>query len=104
MPQVQEAYITHVVRCSFCNKDQSDVARLITGHVGTTVAICNECVEVCNQIIAGKVDEEPRHTGLQCPSCGRDVVLIDDTQPPLIVTRCPSCGYLWKAEEPGNKH
>ena len=92
-----------ILRCSFCNKDQSDVARLITGHVGTTVAICNECVEVCNQIIAGKFDEGPQSTGLLCPSCGKHVALIDDAQPPVIVMRCPSCCYLWKAEEPGTK-
>ena len=38
-----------VLRCSFCNKDQSDVRKLIAGP---TVFICDECVEVCNEIIA----------------------------------------------------
>ncbi|HLE19946.1 MAG TPA: ATP-dependent Clp protease ATP-binding subunit ClpX [Vicinamibacteria bacterium] len=38
-----------VLRCSFCNKDQSDVRKLIAGP---TVFICDECVEVCNDIIA----------------------------------------------------
>ncbi len=37
-----------VLRCSFCNKDQSDVRKLIAGP---TVFICDECVEVCNDII-----------------------------------------------------
>jgi ATP-dependent Clp protease ATP-binding subunit ClpX len=40
---------TEVLRCSFCNKDQNDVRKLIAGP---TVFICDECVEVCNDIIA----------------------------------------------------
>ncbi len=40
---------TEVLRCSFCNKDQNDVRKLIAGP---TVYICDECVEVCNDIIA----------------------------------------------------
>ena len=38
-----------ILRCSFCNKDQNDVQKLIAGP---TVFICDECVEVCNDIIA----------------------------------------------------
>jgi ATP-dependent Clp protease ATP-binding subunit ClpX len=37
------------LRCSFCNKDQNDVRKLIAGP---TVFICDECVDVCNDIIA----------------------------------------------------
>mgnify|MGYP006276103831 CR=1 FL=1 len=37
------------LRCSFCNKDQNDVRKLIAGP---TVFICDECVNVCNDIIA----------------------------------------------------
>jgi ATP-dependent Clp protease ATP-binding subunit ClpX len=40
---------SEVLRCSFCNKDQNDVRKLIAGP---TVYICDECVEVCNDIIA----------------------------------------------------
>ena len=40
---------TESLRCSFCNKDQNDVRKLIAGP---TVFICDECVEVCNDIIA----------------------------------------------------
>ena len=35
--------------CSFCKKSQHDVHKLIAGP---TVFICDECVEVCNDIIA----------------------------------------------------
>jgi ATP-dependent Clp protease ATP-binding subunit ClpX len=38
-----------VLRCSFCNKDQNDVRKLIAGP---TVFICDECVDVCNDIMA----------------------------------------------------
>ena len=37
------------VRCSFCNKTQSQVRKLIAGPNGTY--ICDECVEVCSEII-----------------------------------------------------
>jgi len=35
--------------CSFCNKDKDSVAKLIAGP---GVYICNECVDLCVQIIA----------------------------------------------------
>ena len=52
---------TDVLRCSFCNKDQNDVRKLIAGP---TVFICDECVEVCNDIIAddNKFDRGTRST------------------------------------------
>ena len=37
------------VRCSFCNKTQAQVRKLIAGPNGTY--ICDECVEVCAEII-----------------------------------------------------
>jgi ATP-dependent Clp protease ATP-binding subunit ClpX len=54
-----------VLRCSFCNKDQNDVRKLIAGP---TVFICDECVEVCNDIIAddNKFDRGTR-TSLPMP-------------------------------------
>ena len=38
-----------IVRCSFCNKPQSQVRKLITGPNGAY--ICDECIEVCSEII-----------------------------------------------------
>ncbi|MCL4822380.1 MAG: ATP-dependent Clp protease ATP-binding subunit ClpX [Vicinamibacteria bacterium] len=46
-----------ILRCSFCNKDQNDVRKLIAGP---TVFICDECVDVCNDIIADDRKVEPR--------------------------------------------
>ncbi len=48
------------LRCSFCNKDQNDVRKLIAGP---TVFICDECVDVCNDIIADDNRSETK-TGL----------------------------------------
>ncbi len=42
-----------VLRCSFCNKNQRDVKKLIAGP---TVYICDECVDICLDIIAEERD------------------------------------------------
>ena len=44
--------IDEKLRCSFCNKTQDQVKKLIAGHNG--VYICDECVEICSDIL----DEE----------------------------------------------
>jgi len=36
------------MECSFCNLDQSEIKYLIAGKA---VNICNECIDVCNEII-----------------------------------------------------
>ncbi len=45
-----------ILRCSFCSKSQNDVKKLIAGP---TVYICDECVDVCNEIIADDVVSSP---------------------------------------------
>lgn len=42
-----------VVYCDFCNKSQHQVARLVAGARSTSglAAICNECIDLCNDII-----------------------------------------------------
>lgn len=44
-----------VLRCSFCNKTQNEVKKLIAGP---GVYICDECIELCNDIIAEEKDRE----------------------------------------------
>jgi len=44
-----------VLHCSFCNKSQNDVKKLIAGP---TVFICDECVDVCNEIICDDITAE----------------------------------------------
>src|SRR5258705_12836730 len=41
--------------CSFCGKSQDEVRKLIAGP---TVYICDECIDLCNDIIAEEVDQE----------------------------------------------
>jgi ATP-dependent Clp protease ATP-binding subunit ClpX len=41
--------------CSFCGKTQDEVRKLIAGP---TVYICDECIDLCNDIIAEEVDHE----------------------------------------------
>src|SRR3979490_524148 len=62
---VKRAGETEVLRCSFCNKDQNDVRKLIAGP---TVFICDECVEVCNDIIADDNRFENRGTRSSLPT------------------------------------
>ena len=41
--------------CSFCGKSQKEVKKLIAGP---TVYICDECIELCNDIIAEEYGQE----------------------------------------------
>jgi ATP-dependent Clp protease ATP-binding subunit ClpX len=43
------------LQCSFCGKSQKEVKKLIAGP---TVYICDECIGLCNDIIAEEVDRE----------------------------------------------
>src|SRR5512146_1649573 len=44
-----------VLHCSFCGKSQDEVKKLIAGP---TVYICDECIELCNDIIAAETKLE----------------------------------------------
>jgi ATP-dependent Clp protease ATP-binding subunit ClpX len=51
--------------CSFCGKSQKEVKKLIAGP---TVYICDECIGLCNDIIAEEIDrEEQKDTKLRIP-------------------------------------
>ena len=45
-------------RCSFCGKTQDQVRRLISGSAG--VYICNECVNLCRDIIDEEQTRAPK--------------------------------------------
>ncbi|WP_026510620.1 MULTISPECIES: ATP-dependent Clp protease ATP-binding subunit ClpX [unclassified Butyrivibrio] len=45
------------IRCSFCNKTQNQVKKLIAGPAG--VYICDECVDICADIIEEEFEDEP---------------------------------------------
>ena len=46
--------------CSFCGKSQKEVKKLIAGP---TVYICDECIELCNDIIAEESDRDESYSG-----------------------------------------
>ena len=48
------------IRCSFCNKTQDQVKKLIAGPAG--VYICDECVDICADIIEEEFEDEPEAT------------------------------------------
>ena len=45
------------LRCSFCGKSQDEVKKLIAGPA---VYICDECIELCNEIIEEEYEKEAR--------------------------------------------
>src|SRR5213078_4168314 len=46
--------------CSFCGKAQKEVKKLIAGP---TVYICDECIGLCNDIIAEEIEKEEQTYG-----------------------------------------
>jgi ATP-dependent protease Clp ATPase subunit len=65
-------------QCSFCGQPQNSVKRLIQGP---NVQICNECIDICNEIIADDQQVENLATNhhtetisastLQCSFCAK---------------------------------
>ncbi|HEY5599161.1 MAG TPA: ATP-dependent Clp protease ATP-binding subunit ClpX, partial [Candidatus Manganitrophaceae bacterium] len=53
-----------LLRCSFCGKSRDEVKKLIAGP---TVYICDECVDLCNDIIAEEWEEEKEETSSALP-------------------------------------
>lgn len=49
-----------ILYCSFCGKSQSEVKKLVAGR---GVYICDECIEVCINIVADEIAEEAKKTG-----------------------------------------
>ncbi len=45
----------HTLVCSFCNRSQEEVRKLIAGP---NVYICDECIDLCNDIIAEEVEHD----------------------------------------------
>ena len=44
------------IRCSFCNKTQSQVRKLIAGPAG--VYICDECIDICADILEEELEDD----------------------------------------------
>ncbi len=56
--------IESLLRCSFCGKNRDEVKKLIAGP---TVYICDECVDLCNDIIAEEWEEEKEEASSTLP-------------------------------------
>lgn len=52
--------IVENLSCSFCGKGRKEVKKLIAGP---TVYICDECIELCNDIIAEEFEKEDKYIG-----------------------------------------
>jgi len=55
--------------CSFCSKSRKDVTKMIVG--ASKVSICNECVNLCNEIL----DEDIKKTNLEKAKSGKSELL-----------------------------
>ena len=64
------------LQCSFCGKSQKEVKKLIAGP---TVYICDECIGLCNDIIAEEVErEESLTTGAPLPKPAEIKAILDE--------------------------
>lgn len=54
-----------ILRCSFCGKSQDEVKKLIAGP---TIYICDECVDLCNEIIAEEYEDERVESSAKVPT------------------------------------
>ncbi len=62
--------------CSFCGKSQKEVKKLIAGP---TVYICDECIGLCNDIIAEEIDrEETKDSKVRIPRPSEIKAILDE--------------------------
>lgn len=57
MPEKKGSADDKALQCSFCNKNQHEVRKLIAGP---SVFICDECIDLCNDIILEETQEAAR--------------------------------------------
>lgn len=57
MPEKKGSADDKTLQCSFCNKNQHEVRKLIAGP---SVFICDECIDLCNDIILEETQEAAR--------------------------------------------
>ena len=69
--------------CSFCNKHKDTVTKLI---VGEGVAICNECVDLCQTLLVDKPELSDTSPNLD----HRKIYLPAQPSPEILKTGCQS--------------
>jgi len=86
-PKAGDVAKTGDLRCSFCSKSQNDVRKLVAGPAAF---ICDECIAVCNDIIADDARFEAFRAGRLAPPDPEG-----DTIPPAetltLTARCALC-------------
>lgn len=63
------------LRCSFCGKSKDSVKKFISGP---SVYICNECILLCNEILAEEEEREQTHTEVPSPTPQEIKAALDD--------------------------
>jgi ATP-dependent Clp protease ATP-binding subunit ClpX len=72
------------LKCSFCGKSQEQVRKLIAGP---GVYICDECIDLCNEILDEELVEGQGSGGRQAPDHGRKTVAKKTARPvPTLAT------------------
>jgi ATP-dependent Clp protease ATP-binding subunit ClpX len=61
--------------CSFCGKSQDEVKKLIAGP---SVYICDECIELCNDIVAEEYEREEAEAVMQIPKPAEIKSILDE--------------------------
>lgn len=63
------------VRCSFCGKSQEDVKKIVAGP---DVYICNECIDLCKEIIDEEFHEEAVREFMDVPKPHEILAILND--------------------------
>ena len=63
------------LRCSFCGKSKESVKKFISGP---NVYICNECVSLCNEILAEEEEREAHESIVQSPTPREIKAILDE--------------------------
>ena len=66
---------TDLIKCSFCAKGQKQVKKLIAGP---SVYICDECIDLCNDIIADEFGDRPEFVLEDLPTPREISSFLDD--------------------------
>lgn len=63
------------VHCSFCGKSQSEVKKIVAGP---GVYICNECIDLCKQIVDSEIADDKAKKTFKVPTPSQIVKQLDD--------------------------
>ena len=66
---------TKMLYCSFCGKSQNEVKKLIAGP---SVYVCDECIELCNDIIRDETKTTPEEADIHLPKPREIAKILDE--------------------------